>query len=108
LPIGLDIGSTALRMLQLRGAGDGLAVAAAGRCELPADLKADSPERPAVLIEAIKQLLASAPFEGRRIVLAFPDVDVQYKNIRMPSMPPNELAQAVRWEAAERFGDNGG
>lgn len=53
---------------------------------------------------AVKQMLSSGRFVGRRMVTALSSQDVQIKNLRLPPMPQEELAAAVRYEAAERFG----
>lgn len=106
MPIGLDLGTSCVRMIQFAAAGGGLKVAAAGRYDLPAGLDADSPQRCAELVTAIRKLLESSPFSGRQVVVSLPEAMVSYKNIRLPQMPPDEMARAVEFEAGERFGAN--
>lgn len=79
-----------------------LSVIASGHYVLPDDLT-DAQARREALIEGISHLLNSAPFHGRNVVASLPDALIQYKNVRLPQMPPDERPQAVRWEAAERF-----
>jgi len=102
-PIAVDLGATSIKMLQLQGSSASPAVAAGGQFILPADLPESGTERREALVDGLQRLLAASPFRGRKVVSCLPDQTVQYKNIRMPSMPPAERAQAVRWEATDRF-----
>ncbi|QNN24598.1 pilus assembly protein PilM [Planctomycetales bacterium ZRK34] len=104
MPIGLDLGTSCVRMIQFAAAGDGLKVSAAGRYDLSTDVEVNSPQRWAELVTAIRKLTASAPFTGRQVVVSLPESMVSYKNVRLPQMPPDEMAKAVEFEAAERFG----
>jgi type IV pilus assembly protein PilM len=102
-PIGLDIGQSSIKMLQFVRDGDGVAALASGQFSLPTDLPTDGDERRAALVQGIGQLLDSSAFHGRRAVAGLPDSRVQYKNMRLPKMPPDERAEAVKWEATDRF-----
>jgi len=102
-PIGLDLGTASIKMLQLSGPEDDLSAVASARYDLPGDIPSAGPERRAVLIEACRKLYDSAPFRGRRVVSCLPVSTVRYKNIRLPKMPVDELRQAVEWEAADRL-----
>ncbi len=42
-------------------------------------------------------------FTGKLAVSALPSELLQYKTLRLPPMPDEELVQAVAWEAAERY-----
>lgn len=103
MPIALDFGASSIKMLQLAGDPDHLRVRAAGRFDLPAGLAAEGPERMAVLVEGCRQLLHGSECSGRQAVIGLPDSAIQYKSIRMPNMPEAELAQAIGWEAGDRF-----
>lgn len=102
-PIGLDVGTSSVKMIQFaRERGGELSVLANGQYALPEDITDESARREA-LIEGIDHLLHSSPFHGRTVAASLFDSVVQYKNVRLPQMPPDERAEAVRWEAAERF-----
>ncbi len=103
MPIGLDFGSAGVKMLQLTPTDSGFRVQAGGQYELPAELPLEGPERQAALIEAVRQIRESSPFAGRDVVVGLPETAMQFKSVRMPKMPPDELARAVAWEAADRF-----
>jgi len=103
MPIGLDLGASTVRMLQFAPASEGLKVQAAGQYTLPDEAHDESPQRYAELIVAVKTLLSEHPFAGRRAVISLPEAAVTYKNLRLPKMPPDELRQAITFEAGERF-----
>ncbi len=103
LPIGLDIGMSSIKMLQLANQSGSLSVVASGRYDLPLDLPAEGPERRSVLVEGCRKLIDSCGFKGRRVVSVLPVTDVRYQNIRIPKMPPDERRQAVEWEATDRL-----
>ena len=101
-PIGLDIGSSSIKMVQF-STGGALSVIASGQYALPDDLTPRDEQYRAVVIEGIGKLLESSPFRGRQVVATVPNRMLQFKNIRLPQMPPADQAEAVQWEAVERF-----
>lgn len=52
---------------------------------------------------AIGTALRRGKFAGKLAVSALPAELLRYKTLRMPPMPEEDMAQAVAWEAAERF-----
>lgn len=52
---------------------------------------------------AIGTALRRGRFAGKQAVSALPGELLRYKTLRLPPMPEEDLAQAVAWEAAERF-----
>lgn len=105
--IGLDIGSHAIRMIQFRAVGgESLAVQAGAAYELPSPMPTDAEKRRGVILEGIAKLRSICPFVGKRVVSVLPCSDVQYKNIRIPKMPPDERAEAARWDAIDRMNLN--
>lgn len=101
-PIGLDIGSTGIRMLQLTDDGQSPAVVAAAHCELPVSPD-DADERADSVRQCISDALRHRPFKGRRVVTALGSGEFQIKNIRLPHMPDEELVGAIEFEAGDRF-----
>lgn len=102
-PIGLDVGTSSIKMVQLDVGGSKPSIIASGQYALPADAKPHGPEHKSVLIEGIRKLLDSSPFRGRHVVAGLPNAIMQFRNVRLPQMPPAEQADAVQWEAAERL-----
>ena len=102
-PIGLDFGTHTVKLLQLSRDGDDWRVIAAASKSLPDNLPTQDDARRDAVAQLITQLYGSAPFKGKRVVSCLPAISVQYKNLRLPKMPPDELRQAVEWEAADRL-----
>jgi type IV pilus assembly protein PilM len=101
-PIGIDVGNHSIRLLQLRRKGTQLALQAATRVDLePAAEGASGPDR---LTSAITRGLSAGKFVGKKIVMSLPPVAIHSKSVRLPQMPDNDLAQALQWEAKDRFG----
>jgi type IV pilus assembly protein PilM len=101
-PIGIDIGSHSVRMLQFRRKGDQLAIQAACRVELESVGETQSAaER---LTKAMQRGLADAAFGKRVAVLSVPPSMLHAKSVRLPQMPDSDLRQALQWEAKDRFG----
>jgi type IV pilus assembly protein PilM len=98
-PIGIDVGVGQVRLLQLSERGGRRALAAA-TVPLP-ETSAAPGTNP--LAEALRQARRDAGFTGPRTVSVLPADQTQSKNLRMPALPGDELAAAVRWEAAERM-----
>lgn len=104
LPIGLDIGYTGVRLLQLEIAGEGLRVVAAAREPMPADTpSADVATRCAVAADIARELIRQNDFAGRQVVACLPREYVHMKNLRLPPMPPGELEGAMSFEARNLF-----
>jgi len=103
-PIGIDVGNHTVRMIQFTRDGDRLVALAAAARPLDRELQHDSGEAyHQAISHAVRDMLASGKFQGHKAVSCLPAASLQYKNIRLPKMPYDELASAVTWEAAERL-----
>lgn len=103
LPIGLDVGTTAVRMLQLGGSERDLRAVEAAKFVVPADVQGDAKRRRQFVIEGIRRSMKEGRFRGRAAVMALAPEELAVRNIRMPKMPDEELAAAVNWEAQNKF-----
>lgn len=103
LPIGLDIGSTTVRMLQLGGSQRDLRAIEAAKFAIPAEVKGDPKRRRGFIVEGIRRFMKEGRFRGREAVSALSSRELAIRNIRMPKMSDEELATAVNWEAQHRF-----
>jgi len=102
-PIGLDIGTGMVRLLQLGGAERDLRVLQAGRFAIPQEVRADPQVRRQVLVEGVATLMRERRFRSREVVIGLSDRQLAVRNIRMPKMPEDELPTAVTWEAQNKF-----
>ena len=98
--VGIDIGSSAVKAVELTRSGAREVVAAAGVQPLPADsiVKGTIADRAAVA-GAIRTLLSAAAIRGRDVALSVPGGAVVAREITMPRMSPAELAGSIVWEA---------
>ncbi|NJL31936.1 MAG: hypothetical protein HC898_10050 [Phycisphaerales bacterium] len=92
-----------IRALQLARRGDGYRVMAAAGALLPADIPAAGKDRDKVIEQTLRQVLDQGEFFGKQVVSCLPAHLVQYKNLRLPRMPREELTAAVEWEARDRL-----
>jgi len=100
--IGLDLGKNTIRLLQLSSKGDGLSVIAAAHAPAEAG-QVDPVDRINANADLIKKLLSTGAFIGRRVTTALPIGATRIKSFRLPCIPDEELDDAVRFEALERF-----
>jgi len=103
-PIALDIGTESIRMLQLHRVGNIISVNACSQWQFPRSASQDVQQRRQLMVPAVREMFRSAPFKGRRVVSALSCDQVTIKNVRLPHMPEHEMAEAIKWEAKERFG----
>lgn len=105
-PIGLDIGTSSIKLLQFSDDVGQPAVQAAVHYQIPWSLD-DPGQRVALIQKVIKEALSGQPFKGPEVVSALGVNAFQIKSIRLPRMTAEELATAVEFEAKDRF-DLGG
>ncbi len=67
------------------------------------DVSISDPNFHAETKRAINAALRRSKFAGKPAVSALPAELLRYKTLRLPPMPEEDMAQAVAWEAAERF-----
>jgi type IV pilus assembly protein PilM len=97
---GLDIGSSAVKVVQLREAGDGYVLSALGVVPLAPDTIADGTIKdPPAVIAAIKQAVADAGITSRDAVIGICGRELIIKKIEIPEVPQKELAGAIQLEA---------
>jgi len=103
-PIALDIGTDRIKMLQMQSAGRTMSVRASGHWQLPVSAPRSGDSWRQLVVRAVKEMLQKGNFSGRRVISSLSSSDLLIKNVRLPIMSPSEMAEAVRWEAKERFG----
>jgi type IV pilus assembly protein PilM len=99
--LGLDIGSSAVRLVQMRKDEGGYVVTAAGRAEISNGTEANPEQKETNTIKAISECLQSTGIQTRFAVCGVcgPEVAVRYFNF--PSLPPEEVQGAVLLEAEQ-------
>jgi type IV pilus assembly protein PilM len=103
LPIGVDIGSTAVRLLQLGGSERDLRVVDAGKIAISREAAGRTDTYREAVVSGIRRLLKERRFRGHEAVMALAPEQASVRNIRMPAMDAAELDGAVHWEAQNKF-----
>jgi type IV pilus assembly protein PilM len=97
---GLDIGSSAVKAIQLKEAGAGYELHGLGIVPLPPDTIADGTIKdPPTVIAAIRQAVADAGITATDAVIGICGRELIIKKIEIPEVPANELAGAIQLEA---------
>ena len=100
MPIGIDLGSAAVKMVQLRRVERDYELMAAARVEFPPDCRNGMAARMDFLAGRLPHVLRAQDFRGRRCILALHAEATVVQHIRVPRMPPDRLQPALRSELA--------
>jgi type IV pilus assembly protein PilM len=99
-PIGLDIGHSSLKMVQLAVGDDRPKVLAARRIPVAAG---DPEAQEKAVVAAIQRVLADGQFRGRNVVSALPIDKIKITSLRLAEAEMDQADKILRREAAERF-----
>lgn len=108
LLVGLDIGSSAVKVCELQAIGKGAAqryrLQKLGSVPIPHDaiVEGDIMDSNAVA-SAIRQVLAEQKIKAKEVAISVSGQQVMVKKVTFPLMSPAELAESVRWEAESFF-----
>ena len=103
LPIGLHLGPRRATMVQMVGSPGSYEMYAMGQGELPIDEDLSPEEFDRATSSMLKQLYADRQFSGHAVVNCFGAQELFVQNVRLPQLPPEEIAKVVNWEAEERL-----
>lgn len=98
----LDIGTTAVRVVQLKRSGDGWSLVRYGMA--PVDIKiatSDATEDQKRLGDVITNLLAQASITERNVVTGIPSSRMFATVVELPDLPPQELASTIKYQAEQ-------
>ncbi|MFA5239749.1 MAG: type IV pilus assembly protein PilM [Phycisphaerae bacterium] len=99
--LGLDIGSSAVRIIQLRKDDDGYVVTAAGIADVGNGAVADPKQKAVNTVKAISECLRSSGVQSRLAVCGVCGPEVAVRYFKFPFMPLDELHGAVLLEASQ-------
>jgi type IV pilus assembly protein PilM len=100
--VGLDIGSSSVKAIELKPAGKGYKVAAFGSEAVPPDSIVDGAiiDGTAV-VEAIRRVFETRNIKTKEVAASLSGNAVIVKKIALPSMTEAELAESIYWEAEQ-------
>ncbi|MEK7385015.1 MAG: type IV pilus assembly protein PilM [candidate division NC10 bacterium] len=97
---GLDIGSSAVKVLQLREAGGSYKLSALGIAPLPPDAIADGTIKdPPTVVEAIRTAVSKAGIRETDTAIAICGRELIIKKVQIPEVPAKEVHDVVQLEA---------
>ena len=100
--VGLDIGSSAVKAVELKAAGKGYKVTAFGAEPVPPDSIVDGAIIDgAAVSDAIRRLFTTRNFRSKDVAASLSGNAVIVKKIALPVMTDAELAESIYWEAEQ-------
>ncbi len=106
--VGLDIGSSGVKVCELEQSGKGAAArfrlqkigyaAATPACIVDGDIMDSN-----AVASAIRQVMADQKIKAKEVAISVSGQQVMVKKVTFPLMSPTELAESVRWEAESFF-----
>lgn len=103
MPIGIDFGCSALKLLQIQG-NDSPSLVSAGYLPTPDELVHDHAKRLAFQMEALPKLVKSCGFKTRRAVCAIPSSQSYVRHMQFSVEPGVSLAQLVKSALGQQTG----
>jgi len=102
LCVGLDIGTSSVKMCQLKSTKRGLVLHRFGHAPLPADTIVDgSVMNSARVVDAVMELFGAQRIRNRQVAISVAGHAVIIKKLPMPRMSREELAGSIQWEAKQ-------
>ena len=100
--VGLDIGSSAVKAVELRASGKSYKVMAVGVEPIPPDSIVDGAIIDgAAVADAIKRLFENKAFKSKEVAASLSGNAVIVKKISLPVMTEAELSESIYWEAEQ-------
>jgi type IV pilus assembly protein PilM len=103
-PVGLDIGYSSIKMIQLVVNGGYRSVIAAAKTDIDPTLNNDEQARRNFVISAVKRMLADGDFRSRNVVSCLSNDSLRIASLRLSQTDSVKIEQAVRKEMQPRFG----
>ncbi len=98
--IGLDIGSSSIKLVQLQETKGGVALYKAGSAPTPRDaVKAGVVVDPLAVAKAIQSLLDALQLDGGAVTAGVAGPTVVVREVPLPTMSDRQLRKSIQWEA---------
>lgn len=98
--LSLDIGSSSVKMLEVRGSGESLRIVNAGIAQLPTNaIQGNVVQDPDDVARTIRTLVANQKFKATEVIAAIPGPAVIIKRATFPVQSPQELEETILFEA---------
>ena len=102
LAVGLDIGSSSVKLVQLKEKKGGYQLVAFASAPLPPEAIVDGAlMNSAAIVQAIQELFARHKVKARDVAIGVCGHSVIIKKISLPKMTQEELDESIQWEAEQ-------
>jgi type IV pilus assembly protein PilM len=102
LAVGLDIGSSSVKLVHLKERKSGYQLLAYGSAPLPPEAIVDGAlMNSSAIVTAIQELVAQQKVKGREVAIGVRGHSVIIKKISLPRMSQEELDESIQWEAEQ-------
>lgn len=102
--VGIDIGTSSVKVLQLKESGKGYSLVAMGMAPLPPETIVEGAIMDASQITAaITQIFAENKIKAKDVTTAVSGNSVIVRKIKVPKMSEDELGDTIQWEAEQHI-----
>ncbi|MEN9577562.1 MAG: pilus assembly protein PilM, partial [Pseudomonadota bacterium] len=102
--VGVDIGSSSIKVCQVKETRKGLVLQRLGYAPLPPQTIVDGQVMDAAtVVETLKRVFSEAKIRNRNVALSVSGQSVIIRKISVPMMTPAELAEQITWEAEQHI-----
>ena len=100
--LGIDIGSSSVKLVQLNLHKNGYSLVNLGVLPLPPEAIVDNALMDSTsIVETVKNLVTSLNIKEKEVACSVSGNSVIIRKILLPSMPPEELEDQIQWEAEQ-------
>ncbi len=100
--LGLDIGSSSVKLVQLKETKKGIQLANFSMAPLPSEAIVDGALMNAgAVVETIRGMIAAQKLKVKETAVSISGVSVIIKKISLPAMTQEELDESIKWEAEQ-------
>ncbi len=103
-PIGLDIGHSSVKMIQLAVSGGYRSVVEAAKADIDPALNGDKEAKRIFVVSEVKRMLANSGFRGKNVVSCLSNDSLRISSLRLGQADTEKIEQAVKKEMQPRFG----
>ncbi len=100
--VGLDIGSSSIKLVQLKESKNGYQLLNFGTTQLPPEAIIDGAlMNSTVIVSTIRDLIQTQRIRSKEVAIAISGHSVIIKKITLPAMTEEELEESIQWEAEQ-------
>lgn len=101
--LGLSVSRSTASLVQISGSADAFELRTAVQCQLPDPAGADPVVADRAVADALRTMVNDQRLRGRNVISCLGSDELIVETVRLPQLPPEEIAKAAHWEASERL-----